>query len=74
MQVEQHDEADHHPHVQDQIDAAADPDQRRQAACLRGKPHEIKPGQRGEHGHQPDHGCPAILTPSIKQNAAEEAR
>src|SRR5262249_848176 len=42
MQVEQHDQADHHPHIEDEIDAAADADEFGEARRVRRKPHEVE--------------------------------
>jgi hypothetical protein len=41
MQIEQYNEADAHPHVEDEVDAAPDPSQFCDPRAVRGKPHEV---------------------------------
>src|SRR5215468_10670491 len=74
MQIQKHDQADHYPDVEDEIDAAPDPDQRRKPGRVRRYPDEIERRESREHGQKSDYGGAAVFDPGIEQDAAQQAR
>jgi hypothetical protein len=63
MNVQEDDQADHNPEVEDEVDAAADADQSSQPRRMVGNPHEIEPGDRREDGQDPDNRRASVFGP-----------
>ena len=72
MEVEEDKQTDDDPYVDDQIDAAADPDEPRQKGGVLWEPDEIKPPRRSEHGRQPDNRRARVLGPGVEQNNCQQ--
>jgi len=65
MQVKQHDQADDHPYIKDEIDAASDPNQFRKPGGMGRDPHEVEPGQRRDHRQYTDNRCASVFNPCV---------
>src|SRR5687767_4096 len=72
VEVEQNENADDDPDINEEIDAAADADDLGKVGCMGGSPHEIKSSRRGNRTQEADDRRAAVLDPGIKQRPQQQ--
>jgi hypothetical protein len=68
VDVEEHDQADTDPDIKNEIDAAADPDQRGESRAVRRKPDEVKSRHSYERGQNCNRRRTSIFDPGVKED------
>jgi len=71
MQVEQQDQADNNPNVDNKVNATANANQGREPGCMGRQPHEIQARGCGQQGEDCDHWRTPIFGPGVDHHICE---